>query len=666
VRRGKETETPTEVADPQGATSDHTLAGDAAKMQKDIALADSALACVRDDGSIDLGRLLLIEYEHNLDRLRAVVVKAGRRLDKRKHDPSYGCDPDIRQMELSFLSKMESVAWCATSTATIARHDRALWSVRPDGRRMTDTEMAGWMAICARHCAFSFLYDAFVKGCEPQRRGYIDYEGMPCFKHMWLASVARGLAGWTNTWTGANVICTRSLCIALTAILDARLEGGPLAVVDTPMGGKLDQAVASSPATIQEGDQQLMASMQRALQQVRYVKQQLGFTFLVGHAEYDRPNAKYAADHTRALLYTVYCAIHRLYATGLGCFVPVDPDEATAKHDTVADPAKITVAPVTATEIAGDATEDKRLADAALACVRWDESVDVGRLLLLEHEHDLYLLGRAVAKAGARLDEYDPSRSSEFVTSMRAVDLHLFSTADGARPESRAVLIDRHDGALWSIGSGDRRLTDAQVASWMALCARHCSFMLEYNVRASTDDKDNRQPDRGDNVEFEVHESMWLASVARGLADRAGAWTGIEIIRMRNLCLVLLAILAAREKRGPLAVVDLPTGNRLDQAIMPVPCAQREGNDALLMSISEALDQAERVRQLGFAFFDGYTTYRYLNEIDSADHTRQMLSIVYASVERLYATESYYVGLIVPAEYEAIVNNTAGGAIFLH
>ncbi|QBZ81609.1 hypothetical protein pclt_cds_1023 [Pandoravirus celtis] len=652
-----------EATDPQEASRDHTL--DATEMQKDIALVDAALACVRDDGSVDLARLLFVEYEHNLGLLQGVVAKAGRRIDKRKQDPSYEYDPDIRQMDLSFLSKTKSAGTRAT-TVTIARHDEALWSVRPDSRRMTDAEMAAWMAICARHCAFSFLYDAFVKECErqqPRRLGYIDYAGMPCFKHMWLASVARGLAGRTDAWTNANVTRTRSLCDVLVAILDARIEGGPLAIIDTPAGDRLDQAVVALPAIMQEGDRQqkVMASMRGALEHVHYVKQQLGLTFFVGQAEYSRPNLEDTADHTRALLCTVYRMVDRLDATDSHLLAPVGPDEATCRDGTTSDPAKTTTA---TPRMADDATEDTKLANAALACVAWDETADVGRLLLLEHEHDLNLLGRAFARAGARLDEYVPSRSSEFVTHTRAVDLDLFSSWGSVRTDSKAILANRHDGALWTIQDDDRRMTDAQMASWMALCARHCSFMLEYNVQAAAE-KDGRRPDCCNAVEFEFHERMWLASVVRGLAGRSGAWTGIEVMRTRNLCLALLAITAAREKGGPLAVVDIPRGHRLDQAVVPMPLVPREGDNALLASMGEALAQVERVRQLGFAFFAGYTAYRHLNTIDAADHTRQVLSAVYASVERLYATEAYYVGLIAPAEYGAIVANMPSGATML-
>ncbi|AGO85437.1 hypothetical protein psal_cds_1164 [Pandoravirus salinus] len=653
----------------QEASRDH-IAADATKMQKDIALVDAALACVRDDGSVDLDRLLLVEYEHNLGLLQRVVAKAGRRLDKRKQDPSYEYDPDIRQMDVSFLSRTESTGTRAT-TVTIARHDDALWSIRPDSRRMTDAEMAGWMAICARHCAFSFLYDAFVKECErqqPQRRGYIDYEGMPCFKHMWLASVARGLAGRTDAWRDGEVTRTRSLCIALAAILDARIEGGPLAIVDTPAGDRLDQAVAPSPAIIQEDDQEAMASMRGALEQVQYVKQQLGFTFSLEQAEYRIPNTEDAADHTRTLLCTVYRTTDRFSATEPYFLASVDPGEAAATDGPSPGLAKLKTTTPTLTEMTDEVAEDKMLADAALGCVRWDESVDVGRLLLLEHEHNLGLLGRAVARAGARLDEYDPRRSSEFVTHVRAVDLDLFFSLASVTSERKVVFVHRHDSASWSIEDDDRRMTDAQVASWMALCARHCSFMLEYNVQAAVAEGENdRRPDCCNGVEFEVYERMWLASVVRGLAARSGAWSGIEIMRTRNLCLALLAIAAAREKDGPLAMVNFPRGVTVDQGVVPVPLASEEGDDALSPSIGEALAQAEYVeQQLGFTFCAGYTGYRHLNTIDAADHTQQVLSAVYAATERMYATEASYVGLIAPAEYEAVAAEAPLGAALLH
>lgn len=308
---------------------------------------------------------------------------------------------------------------------------------------------------------------------------------------------------------------------------------------------------------------------------------------------------------------------------------------------------------------------DATLVDAALACVAWDESVDVGRLLLLEHEHDLGLLRRAVARAGARLDEYDQSRSSEFLTHTRAVDLDIFSGRGNRHPESAAVLIHRHDGALWSIEDDEARMTDAQAASWMALCARHCSFSFEYDVQV--DESDDGGPlDRRDTFEIRDHENMWLASVVRGLASRAGAWTGIEVMRTRNLCLALLAISGAREKGGPLAVVNLGKGDSLDQAVVPSPRVYRDDDDVVLASLGDALAQIERVRQLGFTFFAGYAGYRHLNMIDAAEHTRQVLSAIYAGVDRLYATEPYYVKMISPAEYEAIIVGAPLGAALLH
>lgn len=336
----------------------------------------------------------------------------------------------------------------------------------------------------------------------------------------------------------------------------------------------------------------------------------------------------------------------------------------TGSVDVKENPSDATAAIATAaiTEEATDAQKEAALADAALACVAWDESVDVGRLLLLEHEHDVDLFRRAVAKAGARLADYDEDRSFDFINDARAMSLNVFLNAKYRCRKSAYVY--RCDGALWSVGkSDDRRLTDAQASSWLALCARHCLLSLEYDVPLKDEADDTY---RRSNYEEEHHGRTWLASVARGLAVRPGAWTGVEVMRTRSLCLVLLAILDARAKGGPLAVVDLPGGNSVDQGVAPSPADPREGDGALLASMVGALTQAEHVRQLGFAFFVGHAGDGHLDLHSHAGHTRQVLSMVYAGVDRLYVTEAFYLQVIAPAEYKAMVDNAPLGSAIFH
>lgn len=318
--------------------------------------------------------------------------------------------------------------------------------------------------------------------------------------------------------------------------------------------------------------------------------------------------------------------------------------------------------PTAATETITSTQREAALAEAALDCVAWDETVDVGRLLLLEHEHDVGLLRHIVARAGARLDEYEEHRSFEFINDARVMDLDIFFDDESVGRES--VWVHRYDGAVWSVGTDfDRRLTDAQVTSWLALCARHCLFALDYDVPAR-ENADSEHPDQDDDTcGEEDHETTWLAAVVRGLAGRSGAWTGAEVMRTRNLCLVLLAILDARAKGGPLAVVDMPDGNKVDQGAMPSLADRREGDDTLLASMGDALAQVEHVRQVGLAFF---VSRAGLDMHSPAGRTRQVLSMVCAAVDRLYATESFYLGVIAPAEYEAMVANGPLGATFFH
>ncbi|AVK75432.1 hypothetical protein pqer_cds_1010 [Pandoravirus quercus] len=335
--------------------------------------------------------------------------------------------------------------------------------------------------------------------------------------------------------------------------------------------------------------------------------------------------------------------------------------EATDVHGAGKEHVSGETKPTAATATIASAQKEAVLAEAALDCVAWNETVDVGRLLLLEHEHDVGLLRHIVARAGARLDEYEEHRSFDFINDARVMDLKAFFDARSRCRES--IWVRRHDGALWSVHNGARRMTDAQATSWLAVCARHCLFALEYDVPPRVEEVDSDHLDRDDTHKEEDHETTWLASVARGLAGRSGAWTGVEVMRTRNLCLALLAILDARAKGGPLAVVDLPDGNKVGQGAVPSPADRREGDGALLASMSVALAQVEHLRQAGFAF---YVARAGRGLCGPAGHTRQVLSLVCAAVDRLYATESFYLGVIAPAEYEAIATNGPLGATLFH
>lgn len=340
-----------------------------------------------------------------------------------------------------------------------------------------------------------------------------------------------------------------------------------------------------------------------------------------------------------------------------GADVKENPSDATAA-----------VATEATTEAATGAQKEAALADAALACVHWDESVDVGRLLLLEHEHDVGLLRAIVARAGVRLDQYDEDRSFDFINDARAMSLWGLCGADSVHDE--CMYVRRHDGTLWSVERDQQRMSDAQTSSWLAVCARHCLFSIEYDIPVKEAAAGGVRASHivRDSHEEKHHGHMWLASVARGLAGRSGAWTGTEIMRTRNLCLALLAVLGARAKGGPLAAIDLPGNVRVDQSALPAPTQRRESDDSLLASLADGLAQAEHIRDAGFAVFLGPTGRRRadLDAHSLCGHTRQVLSMVYAAVGRLYATESVYMHVIAPAEYDALVANAPLGATFFH
>ncbi|AJF96968.1 hypothetical protein TW95_gp0234 [Pandoravirus inopinatum] len=274
---------------------------------------------------------------------------------------------------------------------------------------------------------------------------------------------------------------------------------------------------------------------------------------------------------------------------------------------------------------------EEALVGAALACVRWDESVDLDRLMALEFEHNFGLLASWLAQLSPI--------ARRLVQKLECLT---------RRPSGESVDLTPHDDGTWSLDNGER-MTDAQLAGLLAVCARHTKFRLTLSAT--------------DTTHF---AQTWLACVVDGLARQQRPWTGIEIMRTRNLCVALAALVDARTECGPLGHVDVPKSGPFDQGAVPPACAD-VGDDVAICSAAmrEAMARVHVLLQTRLAFRGrSVGLWDPVNTVYTFDFTRRLLAAVQSAVERLYATESVYIKMIAPAEYKAMVAEAPLGATF--
>ncbi|AGO82240.1 hypothetical protein pdul_cds_268 [Pandoravirus dulcis] len=340
------------------------------------------------------------------------------------------------------------------------------------------------------------------------------------------------------------------------------------------------------------------------------------------------------------------------------------------------------------------ALDDRRPTDAdmieqALSCVAWDESVDLERLLVLEHAYNRTVLTGAVAVAARRLDRDRDGRA------LSVYSLGTKGTTERDHTDARRLQ------AAWSVGDSNGSvaitLTDTEFVDYLAVCARHVDFSVYYWIRRGDEGFTPDTTPHHDPTEKPNYAHTWVARLVAALARQTGAWTGIDIMRTHNLCAALIKILDARMHDGPLASVDVskcaapldqsavPKGvagltvprardalctdaARQDMAAEPAcPCAAVKSDaahtDDVLESMRRGLAQVALLRRRGMdfnAFVDGACfshTQPFLRAYD-------VLGALRCSTERLYATESYFCKMIAPAEYKAMAEDAPFGSTF--
>ncbi|AVK75434.1 hypothetical protein pqer_cds_1012 [Pandoravirus quercus] len=315
-------------------------------------------------------------------------------------------------------------------------------------------------------------------------------------------------------------------------------------------------------------------------------------------------------------------------------------------------PTKEAIAPEGGSETAPPTPTDADLLAEAMACVAWDGTVDTNRLVSIEFAHDEAAARRVIGLAATLMD------STKRVRMLDALDNITIGGADiCVRWEMRPLAVVRRNGAWHATAPVlvDKTMTDEHLALYCALVARGPRFSMWWS--AHTDDMRRvghhgaSPTDAGWYLEW---RSMWMSRVVTALAAASGAWTGDEVMRTQSLARVLMAILRARNAKGPLATPDED-----DSVPRPLQMSAPHKDDGL-QRVRKAVSIAEDMPQeVEFTVesepVDDNTTY-------NAVHAVALLQLIVNSTQRVYETQSLYTQVILPAEYDALQRNTPAGA----
>lgn len=278
----------------------------------------------------------------------------------------------------------------------------------------------------------------------------------------------------------------------------------------------------------------------------------------------------------------------------------------------------------------------------ALACVAWDGTVDVDRLVTIEFAHDEAAVRRVIDIAASFIRVTNPAGIGDGMT------VGGSQVDDGW--ESHPLVVTPLGGkwrAITPVNVAAIVLSDAQLALYCGLCARHKQFAMTWAVSVTDMDKAGHRgvtpKEAGWCAEWRM---MWMSRVANALAAESGAWTGDGVMRTQNLARTLLDILRARNAEGPLAA--------------SAPGDQASSDAAAPTGLREAAAIARGMpRGIEFATDDDPLPH----SVDyDAVHAVALLQFVINATQRVYETQTLYTGVILPAEYDALQRNTPSGA----
>lgn len=265
------------------------------------------------------------------------------------------------------------------------------------------------------------------------------------------------------------------------------------------------------------------------------------------------------------------------------------------------------------------------LFDDALACVRWDGAIDIGRLLEIEFDYNKALFLEAVPLLCAPSGDHD------------TLEVYGVGERTEEMPHINGWNFERKVGRkVWRVGLKRKpTFTDRQVALWAAVCARHVGFGI-----GSYRDTNTHVP----------WARTWLPQCVAAMAQRTGALVGDEIVRVHHLARALIRLVQARDSRGPFA---LPNDDDDADGRQPTATTGPHAPDmpeclALVASVSH------------FAKFI-HPTHHLSRDRSVAQGTYGILATLANITQRMYETPVVYTNIIAPAEYKALQRNTDPG-----
>lgn len=285
----------------------------------------------------------------------------------------------------------------------------------------------------------------------------------------------------------------------------------------------------------------------------------------------------------------------------------------------------------------------------AMACVAWDGTVDLDRLVSIELGHDEMATRRAIDRfvMCIHTSTHDINSWGHCMT--------IEGATSGSRAMMRAetsILVWRRD-ARWHIDGrhGDVPLTDASLALYSAVCARHRRFSMQAQSLSMTEHACTPV------THCLAWGDMWMSRIAHALASVSGAWTGDQVMRTQRLARALLGLLRVRAAEGPLARHAESDGK--EASLEPADAARTaklcEAN-AIVASMSNNV-----------VFTPTYppstrpaSSSRNKTTVDSV--AAKLLENTINATQRLYETLAFYTAVIAPSEYEALRQNTPLGS----
>lgn len=258
--------------------------------------------------------------------------------------------------------------------------------------------------------------------------------------------------------------------------------------------------------------------------------------------------------------------------------------------------------------------------DEALACVRWDGTVDARRLLRAEFAHNLAVATAALASHAATLRRAKTSALT-------------------GGPHTLLLERDR-DAGCWSAYVAGRYphqgrfpFGDHDMACLGALRARRPDFAL---IRIA-----DALPSPGVGW-----SRTWLASVVADIGSRSGAWNGASMASTHHLSRWLLDLVSARLATG---------GSNVNESVDDISSPDVE---RALRAASQVDTEAAALADQWFSALppmDQTDIHRAQTEsIACARETRAVLATLVGLTQRLYDTPAIYLAHIAPAEYEGL------------